>query len=71
MSAATRTSSVFEDLPDPSGRLTEACGARAEVEARIVELEATAHDALQAAPIAEDARAALHALAAATVWRAT
>jgi geranylgeranyl diphosphate synthase type I len=52
-------------------RLIEACGARAEVEARIVELEATAHDALQAAPIAEDARAALHALADATVWRAT
>jgi geranylgeranyl pyrophosphate synthase len=50
-------------------RLIEDTGARARVEERITERTALARDAIAAAPIAEDARAALDALAVAATSR--
>ena len=52
-------------------RLIESTGARARVEERITEQTATARVAIAAAPIADDARAALDALAVAATTRTT
>jgi geranylgeranyl diphosphate synthase type I len=55
---------------DALRRLIEATGARARVEERIAERTARAQAAIAGAPIAEDARAALEALAVAATTRA-
>jgi geranylgeranyl pyrophosphate synthase len=69
---------LAESLGDPAAgpdqfeelrRLIETTGARARVEERITERTALARSAIAAAPIAEDARAALDALAVAATSR--